>query len=255
MSKLAGKVALIFGASSGIGRASALVLAREGAKVVVANRSIEKGLETVQMVKDQGGEADFVQTDVSVFEQVENAVNFAVERFGRLDIAFNNAGFVKGRPLLAYTPEHYDEMIKTNQYGVFHGILASGKKMKELGIEGVIINTSSVFGTVVSETTFAYHASKGAIDLMTKSSALEFAPYNIRVVGVAPGLVETPFIQGYRDMNLDSKIANMHLRGKALSPEDIAEVVAFLASDDSKIINGQVILADDGVTTFKSILR
>ena len=252
INELKDKVVLIFGASTGIGKATSLVFAEEGAKLVIADLNAEKGLETVELIRKKGVEAEFIQTDVSEYEEVERAVDFTVEKFGTLDVVYNNAGFVKPVPLLMYTPEVYDKTIKTNQYGIFHGILASSKKMVELGVEGVIVNTSSVFGTIAGAGTFAYNASKGSVNMMVKSAALELAPYNIRVVGVAPGGVDTQFIQPYRDMKVEDKLAELHLRGKNLQPEQIANVVKFLATEASDVINGQVLMLDDGLTSFRS---
>lgn len=248
---LAEKVAVLTGAASGIGRATALKFATLGAKVVVADINEAGGEETVARVRDAGGDAVFVRTDVSEFAQVEALVNAAVERYGRLDVMFNNAGTGVFKPLLDHEPEDYDRVVKVNQYGVYYGILAAGRKMRELGTKGVIINTASVFGVLASYGVIGYHAAKGAVKMMTQAAALELAPFNIRVVAIAPGGVDTPIIQGYKDAGLDAVLARGQMRGKLLTPEQIADVVALLASDGADAINGSVVMVDDGYAEFK----
>ncbi|WP_139492729.1 SDR family NAD(P)-dependent oxidoreductase [Brevibacillus dissolubilis] len=249
--KLQGKAAVITGAGSGIGRATALKFAQEGAKVVVAEFNETTGTETVELIRAAGGEASFIQTNVAEYSEVERAVNFAVEQYGRIDTMFNNAGIGVNRPLLEQTPEDYDRVVKVNQYGVFYGILAAGKKMAELGIHGTIINTASVFAYMASRGVIGYHAAKGAVKMMTQSAALELAPHNIRVVAVAPGGVDTPIIQGYKDAGLSEHLARQQMRNKLMQPEQIANVVAFLASGEADGINGSVVMVDDGYAEFK----
>jgi NAD(P)-dependent dehydrogenase (short-subunit alcohol dehydrogenase family) len=198
--KLEGKVAIITGAGSGIGRATALKFVRESARVVVAEYNEESGRETVRLCEEAGGEALFVHTNVAEFEQVEAAVDRAVEEYGTLDVMFNNAGTGHFAPLLEHDPKDYDRVVRVNQHGVYYGILAAGRKMAELGTRGVIVNTASVFAFLASPGVIGYHASKGAVKMMTQAAALELAPHGIRVIAVAPGTVDTPIIQGYKDL-------------------------------------------------------
>lgn len=249
--ELTGKVAVLTGAASGIGRATALKFAAQGAQVVVADINEVGGEETVAQVRAAGGEAVFVRTDVAEFAQVEAAVNAAVEQYGRLDVMFNNAGTGVFKPLLDHEPEDYDRVVKVNQYGVYYGILAAGRKMRDLGNGGVIINTASVFGVLASYGVIGYHAAKGAVKMMTQAAALELAPLNIRVVAIAPGGVDTPIIQGYKDAGLDAVLARGQMRGKLLMPEQIADVVVLLASDAADAINGSMVMVDDGYAEFK----
>jgi glucose 1-dehydrogenase len=249
--RLADQVAIVTGGGSGIGRASALKLAQEGARVVIAEFNETSGRETVELIQAAGGTAAFVKTNVAEFAEVEAAVNFAVETYGRLDVMFNNAGIGVNKPLLDHTPEDFDKVVKVNQYGVFYGILAAGRKMSELGSKGVIINTASVYAFMGTPGVIGYHAAKGAVKMMTQSAALELAKYGIRVVAVAPGGVNTPIIQGYKDAGLEEHMKRQHMRRQLMEPEQIANVVAFLAHAESDGINGSVVMVDDGYAEFK----
>lgn len=245
------KVAVITGGASGIGRATAHKFAKEGAKVIVADLNAQLGEDTVRSIQEQGGQAAFIQTNVTVFAEVEAAVQFAVDTFGSLDVMFNNAGIGLYKPLLDHEPEDFDKVVKVNQYGVYYGILAAGRKMRDLGRRGTIINTASVFAFMASPGVIGYHAAKGAVKMMTQAAALELARYGIRVVAVAPGGVDTSIIQGYKDMGIADMMAKQQMRRQLQQPEQIANVVALLASDDADAINGSVVMADDGFAAFK----
>jgi NAD(P)-dependent dehydrogenase (short-subunit alcohol dehydrogenase family) len=142
-------------------------------------------------------------------------------------------------------------VVKVNQYGVFYGIVAAGKAMRDLGVAGTIVNTASVFGFIASRGIIGYHAAKGAVKMMTQAAALELAPYGIRVVAIAPGTVDTPIIQGYRDQGLEKALERSQMRGKILSPEQIAEVVVWLCSKGADAVNGSTVMCDDGLASFK----
>ncbi|MFS8514858.1 MAG: SDR family NAD(P)-dependent oxidoreductase, partial [Planifilum fulgidum] len=188
--RLREKVAIVTGGARGIGRAAALELAQEGATVVVGDINPVGGERTVAEIEGQGGSALFVQTDTSIYDSVEALVQDTLRAFGRLDIMFNNAGIGNRQVSVLDMPlEEYHRTVAVNQHGVFYGIKAAGNAMKEKG--GVIINTASVYGFFADRRHFPYHASKGAVVMMTKAAALELARYNIRVVAVAPGLVDT----------------------------------------------------------------
>lgn len=247
------KVVLITGAGSGIGRASALKFASEGANVVVTDIDEEHGRETVQQIMHAGGHAIFVWTDVGDYDSVRQAVDSAVNTFGSIDIMFNNAGIGIYKPLLDQTPEDYDKVIRVNQHGVFYGILAAARRMRDLRVKGVIVNTASVYSFMASENRIAYHASKAAVKLMTQAAALELAQFGIRVVAVAPGFVDTPIVEKFRD---DERLwqflgESSHMRRTIISPEEVANVVVLLASDEASVINGSVVMADDGYVSFK----
>lgn len=249
--RLKDKVAVITGGASGIGRLTCLKFVEEGAKIVVADFNETLGHEVVAMLKEKGGEAVFKKVDVSVFNQVEEVVDFTVETYGRIDIMFNNAGIGAGKPLLDLEPEMYEKIIKVNQDGVYYGILAAGRKMKELSIQGTIINTSSIFGFLANANTFSYNTSKGAVRLMTQSAALDLAPYGIRVVGVAPGVVDTPIYDPLKEAGRMHIMTDKQMTKQFTSPGDIANVVAFLASDEARAINGSTVMVDDGYASFK----
>ncbi|MFB1050978.1 SDR family NAD(P)-dependent oxidoreductase [Paraliobacillus sp. JSM ZJ581] len=253
--RLNNKVAVITGGSGGIGFETAKKFIAEGAKVVVADINEKVGQEQVEVLKQNGGEAYFVQTNVTKYEEVVDLVEKTVEKFGRIDVMFNNAGISMPKPFLEHDPSSdYDPVISVNQNGVYYGILASAKKMIELNIEGIIINTASVFGILPGEFTFTYNATKAAVNMMTASAAMELGVHGIRVVSIAPGRVDTPMIQGYKDYGVWDQVMQEQMRRKLTNPEEIANTVAFLASEESNSINGSCIRVDDGYSNFKAPL-
>ncbi|MBB3111239.1 NAD(P)-dependent dehydrogenase (short-subunit alcohol dehydrogenase family) [Paenibacillus phyllosphaerae] len=245
------RVAVITGGASGIGRETALKFARKGDIVVVADYNEAAGAETVAMIGQEGGIASFIQVDVSVQSSVEALVETTVSRYGRIDVMFNNAGIGGAGPVLSQNMELYHRTIAINQHGVAYGIMAAGNKMKELGIKGVIINTASVFGFLASPGTFAYHATKGAVIMMSKSAALELAPYGIRVVAVAPGAVDTPIIQGYKNSGMLESMKAKVMGGELTKPETVANSVYLLSLEEAEAINGSVVMVDQGFASFK----
>ena len=248
------KVVIITGSASGMGQVTAYKFASNGAKVVVADFNEKGGLETVEKIKSENGIAEFIKVDVSNYDQVAKMVDFAVEKFGSLDVIWNNAGISDKYSIIEMNEklDDYHRTISINQHGVAYGIMAAGKRMKELGVKGVIINTASVFGIVAIQNQFAYGASKAAVESMTRSGALEFGPYGIRVVAIAPGSIKTPMLQGVLAAGMEEQLKNYHMRRELLEPSDVANVVYFLASEESNIINGTVVKVDDGWTGFKS---
>lgn len=246
MGCLEGRVALVTGGGSGIGRASTVALAKEGATVIVANRRIAEGEETVELVRSAGGAGRFKRTDLRAPDQVRELFEFIAISFGRLDIAFNNAGFQERRkPLADLADETCDQIFDVNVRAVFlcmkHEIALMLK-----GDGGVIINNASVSGTRSPNPGLAlYAASKSAVMSLTKSAAMEYGPRNIRVNAVSPGRVRT-------DMMLNSGIAAMAevARGLPLrrlgEPEEVANAVVWLASSESSFVTGHVLVVDGG---------
>lgn len=241
---------MVTGGASGIGRMTAFKLAQEGAKVIIVDWDESGGMETSDRIQMDGGESVFIQTDVSQFDQVERVVDLAVQRYGDLNVMFNNAGISIMKPLLDYEPEDYDRIINVCQYGVYHGILAAGRTMSKLGTKGVIINTGSVLAFIGSKSLFSYHAAKGAVKMMTQAAAAEFGDIGIRVVGIAPGLIDTPLNDENKKIGYVSTKVNKHMRGKLIKPEQIANVAAFLGSDESDAMNGHMFYVDDGYVAF-----
>ncbi len=254
--RLAGKVAIITGGASGIGLATVQKFVREGAKVVVADMNLEGAEKVVAELEADGhpGAVVAAKVDVSDYAQVEATVQRAVEVFGKLDVIFNNAGIAGGKPLLEHDPAvDYAPMIRVDQDGVYYGILAAGRQFRAQGTPGVIINTSSIYGEQAAELAFSYSAAKAAVISFTRSAAYELAQYGIRVVAITPGRVGTAIINKFSD-ELKRTFASEQLRNKMTEPEEIANVVAFLASDESNVINGTVVHVDDGYSVFKQRL-
>lgn len=245
------RVAVITGGASGIGREACLKFASKGDRVVVADYNEQAGQETVKLITQAGGEAIFVKVDVSKQEEVEALLDKTVEQYGRVDVMFNNAGIGGAGPVLEQNMDLYHRTISINQHGVAYGIIAAGKKMKELGIRGVIINTASVFGFLASPGTFAYHATKGAVIMMSKSAALELAPYGIRVIAVAPGAVDTPIIQGFKDRGMLDSMRAKVMGGELTKPQTVANSVYLVSLDEAEAINGSVVMVDQGYASFK----
>lgn len=151
------------------------------------------------MIQQAGGRASYVRADVSKAEEVEKLIDTAVETYGTLDGIFNNAGVGDIRSFFEHTPDYYNRIVSVDQFGVYHGIYYGSIKMKELAVQGTIVNTASIFGYSAAKGSFAYQAAKAAVVMMTKSAALELAEYGIRVVAVAPGFIETPLVGTIRN--------------------------------------------------------
>lgn len=247
--RLIDKVAALTGAGGGIGQAIARKLVAEGARVLATDLSSD-ALSPLEA--ELGERVASLAVDVSDYTAVEAMMEAAVSRFGTLDIVLNNAGIGFPRSLLEHDPvKDFDRVTAVNQKGVYHGILAGGRRLVALGRRGVIINTSSVYGTMASEMSFTYNTSKAAVDMMTRCAALELAPHNIRVCAVAPGRVHTPLLEQYKELGLWEHIRRESMRQTFTRPEEIADVVAFLASDEANCINGTTVDASDGFTQFK----
>nr|WP_010133549.1 SDR family oxidoreductase [Microbulbifer agarilyticus] len=251
--RLQGKVAVATGVCGGIGQYIVRKLVEEGARVVAVDLSREQ-LDALQA--DYGDEVTTITADVTKYSDVEAMIAHAVDRFGQVNIVINNAGIAFPKPLLEHDPDKdFDAITAVNQKGVYHGILAAGKAMQKQGTGGVIINTSSVYGTMASELSFTYNVSKAAVDMMTKCAALEYGPQKIRVCAVAPGRVDTPMLHQYKDLGLWEHIRHEQMRDAFTKPEEIADVIAFLASDAANCINGTTVYASDGFENFKYPLK
>ncbi|WP_313816029.1 SDR family NAD(P)-dependent oxidoreductase [Citricoccus sp.] len=251
MTTLTDKVLLITGGASGIGRATVRRCAEKGATVVVADLNLAGAQSVADEVAAAGGTAHAVDVDVSDFAAVERAVQSAVDAFGRLDGIFNNAGIAGGKPLLDHEPERdYHPMIRIDQDGVYYGILAAARQFVKQGGGGVIVNTSSIYGEQAAELSFTYSAAKAAVISFTRSAAYELAEHGTRVLAITPGRANTAIIQQF-PQHLRDLFASEQLRNTMTEPEEIANVVAFLFSEESNAMNGTVVNVDDGYSVFK----
>ena len=244
--RLNGKVALITGGSAGMGRASARLFAREGAKVIVADVAVDGGEETVQMIKDAGGEAIFVKTDTSKATEVEALIRKALETYGRLDCAHNNAG-IEGMVTATadYPEEVWDRVIAINLKGIWLCMKYEIPQMLQQG-KGAIVNTSSVFGTNGAAYYSAYSASKHGVAGLTKTSALEYAQSGIRINAVCPGVIHTPMIDRTIGGNpeIEAQLVATEPIGRMGEPGEVAEAVVWLCSDAASFVTGHLMAVD-----------
>jgi Dehydrogenases with different specificities (related to short-chain alcohol dehydrogenases) len=250
MALLKDKVALITGGSSGIGKAIALLFAKEGAKIVIADLKQNEGEEVVKEINQNFGEAIFVKTDVSINDEVKNLISKTISNFNKLNILVNSAGI---RGILAdtvnYPEEEFDRVIKVNLKGTWLCMKYAIPEMIKSG-GGSIINISSVSGIVATPNSCAYTASKGGVIQLTKSAALEYIKHNIRVNCIAPSATKTPMLENLFKINpeFEKHIFKEQIIGRLAEPEEIANLALFLASDLSSFITGAVIVADGGYT-------
>ena len=246
--RVEGKVALISGGSGGIGAATAKLLAREGAAVVIADILEDEGQATESSIAEAGGRALFVNLDVTSEDSWNNAVRSAVSSFGKLDILVNNAGVSHRAGVEETTSEAWDNVMDVNVKGVFLGTKAAIPEMRKAG-GGSIINISSIYGLVGSGTSAAYHSSKGAVRIFNKSTAIQYASENIRANSVHPGFVDSPMTRAHHDNpNIhEERVAKMPL-GRMGEPEDIAAGILYLASDESSFVTGAELVIAGGMT-------
>ncbi len=250
--RLKDKVALITGGTSGIGEATALLFAAEGARVAITGRNDARGAAVVERIQRDGGNAIFIRADVSVAQDCRHAVDETVRAFGRVDILFNNAGIFYPQTALECSEREWDEQIDVNLKGTFlmskcalPGMIARKS--------GVIVNNSSGWGIVGGDHAVAYCASKGGVVLMTKAMAIDHGAQGIRVNCVCPGDVETPMLPAdakMRGLKWEDYIAGCATRplGRVGTVEEIAKAVLFLASDDSSFMTGAALVVDGGGT-------
>lgn len=246
MKLLENKVAIITGASSGIGKAAALLFAKEGAKVVVSDIQEELGKSVVDEIKASGGDAIFFYADISKPNDNEALVKAAVEQFGKLDIAVNNAGI--GGPLAMtadYPLDGWQKVIDINLSGVFYGMHFQIPAMEKNG-EGVIVNIASILGMAGTRLSPAYVAAKHGVVGLTKATALEYAPKNIRVNSVGPGYILTPLLTNALDDETMKQLEGLHPIGRLGTSEEVAELILWLASPKSSFVTGSYYPVDGG---------
>jgi NAD(P)-dependent dehydrogenase (short-subunit alcohol dehydrogenase family) len=249
--RLEKRAALITGGTSGIGEATALLFADEGARVAVVGRSIERGEAIADRIRTNGGDAIFVQTDVRKADDCRNAVDLTVGAFGRLDVLFNNAGTYVANDTVGCSEEEWDDQVDTSLKGTFLMSKFALPHMIEAGV-GSIINCSSGWGLVGGAKAVAYCAAKGGMVVMTKAMAVDHGPQGIRVNAVCPGDTDTPMEHEdarEQGMTWDEYVRNA-VGGRPIarmaSPEEIARAVLFLASDESSFITGAALPVDGG---------
>jgi len=244
---LEGRVAVITGGSSGIGRAAAVAFAREGAQVAIGARRQQEGEETARLVREAGGQALFVQTDVSQTDQVQRLIQAAVERWGHLDCAFNNAGIEGDAFVLTadYSEDTWDKIIAINLTGVFLSMKYEIQQMLKHG-SGTIVNMSSIAGLTGGGIGSPYFASKHGVVGLTKAAAIEYAKSGIRVNAVCPAVIDTDMAQrGFSEMW--DVVVNMHPVGRVGKPQEVADAVVWLCSERASFITGVALPVDGGL--------
>ena len=251
MKEFEGKVALVTGGGSGIGRATAIAFAREGAKVVIGNRNVQRGEETVSMIRDAGGTASFKRTDVLVAAEVKALVDHAVTTYGQLDMAFNNAG-TEGEvkpTLVDQTEANFDAVIGINVKGVWLSMKYEIPRMLEHG-GGAIVNCSSVAGVIAFPGIGIYVASKHAVVGLTKTAALEYSSQGIRINAVNPAVIDTEMVDRLADgMNMKKDdLTTFHPIGRLGRVEEVAEAVLWLCSERASFVTGHSLIIDGGFT-------
>jgi len=250
--RLKGKVAVITGGTSGIGLATAILFAKEGAKVVIASRDNEAGKFALEQIKSNNGEAIFVKTDVSNEEEVKVLIAESLRRYKKIDILFNNAGIELQKPVTETSNEELAKVIDINLKGVFYGCKYAIPYMIRNG-GGSIINTASVAGLVGFSNLAAYSASKGAVVALTKQIAIDYAKKNIRVNCICPGVIATPMVERFiaKSPNPEEtrrQLNEIHPIGRIGKAEEVANAVLFLASDESSFITGHSLVIDGGLS-------
>lgn len=246
---LANKNIIVIGAAGGIGQAIVSKLLSEGANVLASAISDEA---LAIFGHYHSSRLITLATDIGSYTEVEAIISRLVDHFGHLDVLINNAGIGSAKPRLKYAPvADFAPITRVNQQGVYYGILAAGKQFSAQGTGGVIVNTSSIYAKMASELTFTYNVSKADVDMMTKCAALKLAPLGVRVCAVAPGRANTPMLHQYKELGLWDHIRKEHMNENFTHPKEIANVVAFLASEQANCINGVTVSAADEFDSFK----
>jgi len=245
--KLSGKVALVTGGTSGIGKTTAIAFARAGAKVVLTGRREKEGAQVVDEIRKLGGDAAFVRADVAKDADVKAMVDFTVGKYGRLNVAFNNAGVEWTGPLDQATEAEYRRVFDINVWGVLNSMRHEIPVMLKNG-GGAIVNNSSVAGHVGLGQVSVYIASKHAVEGLTKSVALEFAKQNIRINAVAPGVIATDMLDRFagKESEMRDSLTSIIPVGRIGAREEIAAAVLYLSSDDAKFTTGTSLVVDGG---------
>lgn len=246
MMRLEGKVAIVTGGASGIGETTVRLFAKEGAKVVIADFSA-RGNELAEELKQAGFDALFVKTDVTKEDEVKNMVSATVEKYGKVDILFANAGIAKDAPGHLLSLDDWQRTIDINLTGVFLCDKYVIEQMLAQGTGGAIVNCGSIHSHAGKAGVTAYSSAKGGVKLLTQTLGLTYAKQGIRVNAVCPGYIDTPLIAG-RNEALNEHLIGLHPMGRLGKPEEVAKAVLFLASDDASFVTGTSLLVDGGYT-------
>ena len=246
--RLEGQIAIVTGAGTGIGEAAARAFAREGARVALIGRRDEPLHANAAAIRQDGGEALVIAGDVSQAGDAERIVATTVERFGRLDCLFNNAGIQGKRgPIIDMDEAAFDELIAINLKGPWLMTRAALRAMVPAGHRGAIVNTSSFLSTAATVGTSGYSASKAGLDAMIRAIALEAGPHGIRINNINPGVIDTPMLRAHGD-DIVPPLAARAALGRVGTPEDIADVAVWLCTEEARFITGQSLLVDGGFT-------
>lgn len=249
--KLNNKVAIITGASKGIGKGIAIRYAHEGATVIVASRSMDLLSAIAEEINSEGGQALALKVDVRRSESIQGVVDKVVEKFGRLDIMVNNAGISMAHPSEDLSPEDWTRAVETDLFGVFYGCQSAGRQMMKQG-GGCIVNITSAYGIVAAPMRAAYCASKAAGNMLTKVLASEWARKKIRVNAIAPGYIRTELVQGVIDKGMlpVDAIEKRTPQGRIGEVEDVLGAAVFLASEEAGFVTGSILSVDGGWTAY-----
>lgn len=246
------KIVLITGAAGGIGESTVKILLENGAKIVATDLN-QDSLDALK--KKYPSENLAVKTlDVTDYEATKEVIEFAIQTFGSFDTFIANAGVGVGKLFLEHqlpADKNFDLHVNVNQRGVYYGIHAAAHKFIELKKPGKILITTSVYGSIAAELSFSYNMTKAANDMMVKCAALELAPHHISVIGVAPGRIDTPILNSYRELGLFDHVKNESMSRDVLHPDTVGNMFTFLTSDMSQGVNGTTVYVDDGFSNFK----